>query len=183
MYTINAQNADLQYKEIAIQPRAEISPLWEDISLSIQNLGLGPAVVEEIVFEEKGKCISSSGRNLAQWSQEYGDFLKDAGGRVFSNSLPTMPWSKNGKKAYDFEVDLLQQNDTVRANENRYLFRLDEGTRKELQSLDTSLQAAVKHKFAENAIAVPLMIIVCSATKRTCMSVGRAGKCEAQTVQ
>ncbi|WP_234682992.1 hypothetical protein [Bradyrhizobium monzae] len=176
-YTISAQNADLQYKEIAIQPRPDISPLWEDVSLSVKNLGLGPAVVEEIVFLKDGKCVSSNGKTVAKWNEEYAEFLKETGSKVFSSSLPPMPWTKAGQKAYDVEVDLLQENDTVRPNENRYLFRLDEGTRKQLQALDGSVQAAVKQKFARDAYAVPLLLVLCSATNRTCMSVGHAGKC------
>lgn len=177
-FSVNAQRVDAEYKEISIQPRPSLLPLFEDMSLSVRNLGLGPAVVKQINFERNGRCLSSYGMNPEEWQTMYSEFLQEIASEVYVKSLPPMPWRKGGKKKFDFEMDILQMNDTVRANEDRYLFRLDSGTFKEFREAETTEQVVAKHKFAANAYAVPIIIVICSATNRTCMRVGEAKACD-----
>ncbi len=176
-FTVQAQRADLEYKEISIQPRPSLGPYFEGMSLSVKNLGLGPAIVRQIDFERDGKCISSYGMKPGEWQSTYAEFLKAQAIDVFAKSLPPMPWIKGGKRKFNVEVDTLQYDDTVRANEDRYLFRLDPGTFKELVQADPDEQVLAKAKFAANAYRVPIIITFCSATDRTCMSVGEAQAC------
>jgi len=176
-YSIRSQERDAEYKEIAIQPRPSILPLGEDMSLTVRNVGLGPATVKQIFFVDDGKCVSSHDKSRNQWSELYSAFITKAAKNVYSQSLPPMPWTKGGKRTFDYHVDVLQPNDTIRASEDRYLFKLDGGTLKDFQQADASEQVRAKHAFAEKADAVPIVVVVCSATDRTCMSAGVAEGC------
>lgn len=176
-HTVDAQRRDLEYKEISIQPRPSLLPVFADMSLSIKNLGLGPAVISQIDFEQDGKCISSAGKDASEWQRIYAAFLNMTAVTVYSKSLPPMSGAPGDKKKFDFEVDALQVNDTIRAGEDRYLFRLAPGTLKIFRGVDTSAQVAAADKFSRNAYTVPIVIHACSATGRTCMFVGEASAC------
>lgn len=177
-YAVDAQKRDLEYKEISIQPRTSLLPLFEGLSLTLRNLGLGPAVIKQIDFEQNGKCVSSYDKELGEWQKIYGDFLKAVAAEVYTKSLPPMPWIKGGKPQFDYEVDTLQFNDTIRASEDRWLFHLAPGTLKEFLAANSAEQVATSDRFARLAYAVPIIITACSATGRTCMSVGEAKACE-----
>jgi len=90
-YSIESQERDAEYKEISIQPRPTLMPLSEDMSLSVRNLGLGPAVVKQIFFEQDGRCISSYEKSTSEWENLYRPFLMKIAADVYSKSLPSMP--------------------------------------------------------------------------------------------
>jgi hypothetical protein len=176
-HTVDAQRRDLEYKEISIQPRPSLLPVFADMSLSIKNLGLGPAVIQQIDFEQDGQCVSSAGKDASEWQKIYAAFLNATAVTVYSRSLSLVPKTPGDKKKFDFELDALQVNDTIRAGEDRYLFRLAPGTLKLFRGADTSVQVAAADKFSQNAYTVPIIIHACSATGRTCMFVGEAAAC------
>jgi hypothetical protein len=62
-HTVDAQRRDLEYKEISIQPRPSLLPVFADMSLSIKNLGLGPAVIQQIDFEQDGQTRANGRRS------------------------------------------------------------------------------------------------------------------------
>ncbi len=124
-----------------------------------------------------GKCVSSAGKDGGEWQKIYAAFLNATAVTVYSRSLSLVSKVPGDKKKFDFEVDALQVNDTIRAGEDRYLFRLAPGTLKLFRGADTSAQVEAADKFSQNAYTVPIIIHACSATGRTCMFVGEAAAC------
>src|SRR5450756_1166103 len=74
-FTIGAQKTDRFYKEVSIQPRPKMEGFPDDMSLSITNSGLGPAIVEQIDLVMDGKCQTSYEKKQEEWEQIYTQFM------------------------------------------------------------------------------------------------------------
>jgi hypothetical protein len=181
-FTVDAQQRDVEYKEVSIQPRPTLSPDYERLSLSLGNVGLGPAIVRQIHFDQDGKCVTSYGVGADEWQKTFTDFVKAAASEVYSKSLPPMPWSLGGRSKFDFEVNSLQENDTIPSNRDRWIFHLAPGSWDEFKKGDPSEQVPASDRFASLAYAIPMTVYLCSATGRTCMSVGNAPICASEHV-
>jgi hypothetical protein len=180
-FTISAQRTDLQYKEVSIQPRVTLNGSNEDFSFNLRNVGLGPGVVSKITIKSGGKCISSDGKTFAEWNEIYVEFVKELLPIIYDKSLPAMPWTKNGKKKYDIQSDVLVVGDVIPVGEARSLIRLDPGTMRELLQVESTELVVAKQLFANNAYDAPIKIRICSATGRTCGVVGEAAECDEHT--
>lgn len=171
-FTVNAQRTDLEYKEISIQPRLAMMGLSENMSLSIRNVGLGPAIVKQIDMLVAGKCVTSYGKSQEEWATLHTKFGYEILPELYSKTLPPMPWKKGGKTRYNVEFNLINPGDAVRAGEDVYFVKLDEGTLKELSQVDIDDFAKAKSAFYVAAVAVPLRVEYCSATERMCGLIG-----------
>jgi hypothetical protein len=76
--TLSDQGREFAHKQLLIQPslsfvadRDEGTSTYQS-SLSLRNDGLGPAIIQEVVFETEGRCISSSNfKKLEDWNEVY----------------------------------------------------------------------------------------------------------------
>ena len=58
-FSISTQQLDRVYKEVSILPRLGIKLDVENFSISLDNSGLGPAVIHRVRFAIAGKCYDS----------------------------------------------------------------------------------------------------------------------------
>ena len=175
-FTINAQRLDLEYKEVSIQPRVSLNGVGESLSMVLRNVGLGPAVITDVVLKVAGKCVRARTSSDAEWIKAFQDFTQAIIPDVFTKALSPAAWKS--KKGFDVESDTIYIEDTIRPGDDRWLVRLDPGSMKEVAQIDRSEFAATKIKFAKSVYDAPIKIRYCSATGRTCGEVGEAGGCD-----
>jgi hypothetical protein len=176
-YAVDAQRTDRAYKEVAIQPRLWLGGDWDDLSLTFINRGLGPAIIDSIVLKVGDKCKSTDDFEPDEWAEVFTAFANEIIDGLYTKTLPPMPWVKGGKRNYDVQTDILRVGDSVRPGDKKFIIRLDPGTLKELTQIDSTELLRAKQKFAIAAFNVPIRIVACSATGRTCGVIGRAAGC------
>jgi hypothetical protein len=57
-FTVNAQKVDRDYKELSIRPRLQWSTNGVDLSVNLDNVGLGPAMIKSFGMRVDGKCTA-----------------------------------------------------------------------------------------------------------------------------
>jgi hypothetical protein len=176
-YAVDAQRTDREYKEVAIQPRMWLGGDWEDLSLTYINTGLGPAIIDSVVLKVGDKCKSTNDFEPDEWAEVFTDFVNENLDELYSKTLPPMPWVRGGKQKYNVQINVLRVGDSVRPGDKKFIIRLDPGTLKELVKIDSTELLGARQKFSAAAFKLPIRIVACSATGRTCGVIGRAAAC------
>lgn len=175
-FTIQAQQADLQYKEVAIAPRMWLGAEEERMSVSLRNNGLGPAIIEQVDIVSEGKCLSSGDMSREAFSEVYTSFLKGQLDKLYTKTLPEMPWFPGGRRNYDTDIRYVGPGDVIRAGESEPLVKLAEGSLIEYRQANSAYVAQANQKFSQAAYELPIRFLICSATRRTCGVIGQPVK-------
>ena len=73
-FSISTQQLDRVYKEVSILPRLAIKLDVENFSISLDNSGLGPAVIHRVRFAIAGKCYDSD--DSKSYQQKFREFTE-----------------------------------------------------------------------------------------------------------
>jgi hypothetical protein len=73
-FSISTQQLDRVYKEISILPRLAIKLDVENFSISLDNSGLGPAIIHRVRFAIAGKCFDSD--DTKNYQQKFREFTE-----------------------------------------------------------------------------------------------------------
>ena len=176
-YTIDAQRTDREYKEVAIQPRLWLGGEPENFGLTLKNTGLGPAIVGTIVIRVGGQCKSSDDYAPDEWINIFSSFVTELVDPLYTKTLPKLPAPKGQAAKFNVQSNILTVGDSLRPGDKYPIIYLDRDTMDGLSQVDSTERVQAEHKFAAAAYDVPMRILLCSATGRTCRVIGKTKDC------
>ena len=176
-YAIEAQQRDYEYKELSIQPRLILGGDADAFALSIENDGLGPALIWRIEVVVNGVCETTDGKSQADWGDIFYKFGQEQQKKMYTEPFAGTPVVKKGKTSALEIVNTLYPGDVVPVGKKRTLVTMDQTQSKFLQEIDRTLLTKIQTKFMAAAYAAPIRITVCSLSGRSCGPVGNADQC------
>lgn len=176
-YAVEAQRRDFEYRELSIQPRVILGGDAGAFALSIENVGLGPALIWRIEAVVNGVCETTDGKSQADWGDIFDKFGQEQQQKMYTEPFSGTPVVKKGKTSALETVIALYAGDVVPAGKKRTLIEMDPAQSKSLQEIDRGVLATIQTKFMAAAYAAPIRITACSLSGRACNSVGDADQC------
>jgi hypothetical protein len=175
--TIQAQNDDRAYRELLIKPALATMSHTVDFSFAIQNNGLGPAQIKDIVYQFGGECISMLEADGIHLSQDNYYKVKEAIknrllNEIFSFEIPNAPSTPINTRG-----ELLLPGSIIGPGKEVVLFRIDDSSletfRARLNALELKLSQAVRDQFSARALTLPVSIKYCSMSGKYCEAIVR----------
>jgi hypothetical protein len=165
-FSISTQQLDRVYKEISILPRLAIKLDVDNFSISLDNSGLGPAVIHRVRFAVAGKCYDSDD------SKSYREKFREFTEGVFTYGIykDTIPHRTKDNKPLVLPVTAhpFGEGTTVRPGESFPYVTVDPRAVKDIFAFERVEVIAIKQQFADAVIKVPLSILYCSLTELFC---------------
>ena len=163
-FSISTQQLDRVYKEVSILPRLGIKLDVENFSISLDNSGLGPAVIHRVRFAIAGKCYDSD--NSRAISRSFVNLRKVSLPTAFTKirsriaTRITSHWSC--RLLHTPSVKALPAGDSF-----PYV-TVDPRAVRDIFAFERVEVIAIKQQFADAVIKVPLSILYCSLTELFC---------------
>jgi hypothetical protein len=165
-FSISTQQVDRIYKEISILPQLGIKLDVENFSLSLDNSGLGPAVIHGVRFGIAGRCYDSN--DTKSYQQKFREFTE----AVFTYGIykDTIPHRTKDDKPLVLPVTAhpFGEGTTVRPGEAFPYITVDPRAVKDIFAFERVEVIAIKQQLADAVIKVPLSILYCSLTELFC---------------
>jgi hypothetical protein len=165
-FSISTQQLDKMYKEVSILPRLVIHINLDDFSISLQNLGLGPALIERVRFGIAGKCYDSMDADrYEKMLHEFTDSVL-----IYGVYKDTIPHRTKDNKPLVLPVfgRSFGGGTTIRPGDSfRYIY-VDPQAIKDILAFERVDVVAIKQQFSDAVAKVPLSILYCSATEVFC---------------
>lgn len=164
-FTIQAQNADIAYKELAIRPTLGIGADVSNFSIYLTNSGYGHAIVHRVAIGVEGKCYSSD--DEATFDEAYNRFEVSVLNEVFQKSYPPGD-IKSLRDVFITGGGHVDNGSVIRAGEKFQMFYLEPAALALLTKLDLKTLTGIRNSFARAVSMLPYRVEYCSATGKYC---------------
>jgi hypothetical protein len=164
-FTIQAQKADIEYKELAIRPAVGIGADVSNFSIFLTNAGYGHAIVRRVVLGVDGKCYSSD--NEATFEEAYSRFSTYVLGEIYQKSYPQVD-VKGLRDVFVTAGGILDAGAVIRAGDKFQIFYLEPAALAQLTKLDLKTITEIRNKFGRAVSMMPFRVEYCSATGKYC---------------
>lgn len=166
-FTIQAQDADIAYKELAIRPTVGIGADVSNFMIYLTNAGYGHAIVHRVSFGLDGKCYSSDTTDETAYEEAYSRFQSFILNEVYQKSYPATD-IKSLRDVFVTGGGHIDNGTVVRAGERFQMFYLEPAALALLTKLDLKTLTVIRNNFSRAVSTMPLRIEYCSATGRYC---------------
>jgi hypothetical protein len=166
-FTIQAQKADMTYKELAIRPAVGIGADVSNFTIYLTNSGYGHAIVHRVAFGVEGKCYSSDMPDETAYEDAYSRFEFYILNEVYQKSYPATD-IKSLRDVFVTTGGHLDNGSVIRADEKFQMFYLEPAALALLTKLDLKTLTGIRNNFSRAVSTMPLRIEYCSATGQYC---------------
>lgn len=168
-FTIQAQDADITYKELAIRPTVGIGAEVSNFMMYLTNAGYGHAIVHRVAFGVDGKCYSSDMPDEAAFNDAYERFQEWVMTEVYEKSLPQTAFKSSAKReVFVTSGGQIVNGSIVRAGEKYRMFYFEPEALAQLTKLDLRTITDARNKFSHAVSMIPFRVEYCSATGKYC---------------
>jgi len=165
-FSISTQRIDRLYKEISIVPRLGIKVDTDDFSISLANVGLGPAIITRVRFGIAGKCYDSiDTKNHEDRLREFTESVLTYG--VYKDVIPHRT-RDNKPLVLPITQHRFGEGTTIRQGDTYPYITVDPVAIKDIRALERVEVIAIKQRFSDAVAQIPLSIVYCSVTELFC---------------
>jgi hypothetical protein len=172
-YSVGAQQEDAFYKELSIKPALQIEADSQKFEIRFENVGLGPAQIERLVFSDGTHCLDTD--TVQDWNAAHA-FFDDFTNALRSYILAGLPAAIDNKRApvpIPF-VPAPSPGVVIKAGERFPVISFDINDINAYVTFLKKFQAdapdIVEQHFMRKGIELPLYIHYCSLSGRYCAS-------------
>ena len=169
---ITSQREEREHKELLLRPALVADVDLADYSVSVSNVGLGPALITDTLQYLDGQCIQVSRGNVDEFIRTNLSRAYQQIGRYFTEQMAAKWKEEEFKSIPTFHVTVPLPSQIVAVGKDFSLFRLDTEAATEVKARVSQMKLETRNafndEFLRRLLSIPITVRYCSMSEMYC---------------